>query len=93
MDSNFFNKNASRIESTLANKKISLNNNEDRFDRISLNTSNLEENNSNTEKNNDIVMKKIILQEPTKLKEERSANSEYTSVNCKFFYLKNSFEN
>ena len=101
MDSNFFNKNASKIESTFQNKKnATFNNtgslNEERFDRISQNISNYD-GNSSMGQNNDIVMKKIVLQEPqTKLnKDDRSVRSINSGSVCKliFFYLINSCEN
>ena len=92
MDSNFFNKSASKIESTFSNNNFNNSLNEESFDIISLknsvnqsmNLSNLGDNNSNFGQNNDIVMKKIVLLKPeVKLnKEERSIISINGSVNC-----------
>jgi hypothetical protein len=91
MDSNFFNKNASKIQlSTLYNNNNNLN--EEKFDRNSisssinqnLNYSQNEENytNNNLGQKNNIVMKKIILMKP-ETKENRSEFSKESSVNCK----------
>jgi len=92
MDSNFFNKNASKIQSAMLNKKNNLN--EERFDKMSLknsmnqslNFSNIEENNSNLGQNNEIVMKKIVLQKP-ETKEDRSVISLNSSHNCKIINI------
>lgn len=95
MDSNFFNKNASKIESAFSKKRTNtLNLNDERYDNASyknsldqsLNFSNLDDN-LNQNDNSNVIMKKIVLLNPdSKLQKEEKSNK--SSINCKiqFFF-------